>query len=227
VTDTSGSMQATDVHPDRLDAAREAASRFLDKVPKRVRVGAVAFSNTALTLQRPTSDRQAVKDSLASLIPQGGTATGEGIRTALRALQPPKHHRRPPSAIVLLSDGKATSGSDPVEAARVAARAKTPIYTVALGTPGGVITFNQGFTGPQTIAVPPDPGTLRRMAETSKGRFFDAGDASGLSQVYARLGSQLGTRQERREVTAAFAGGALLLLLAGAAMSLRWFGRLL
>jgi Ca-activated chloride channel homolog len=118
IMDTSGSMSASDVQPDRLDAARAAASKFLDQVPKPVQVGLVSFAATATILQAPTTDRQAVRDGLQTLVADGGTATAEAIRTGLRALTPGKGTKRPPSAIVLLSDGKATSGTDPVAAAR-------------------------------------------------------------------------------------------------------------
>lgn len=226
VVDSSGSMQATDVSPDRLDAARAAIGKLIDNVPSRVRIGAVSFSQTAVILQRPTTEHQQVNEALATLVPGGGTATGEAINTALRALQPPPGAKRPPSAIVLLSDGKKTSGKDPVVAAREARRLKVPISTVALGTPDGVIEVQDNFGDVQRLSVPPDPEALKAIAKTSGGRFFDAPDAEKLKSVYAGLGSQLGTKRERSEITVAFAGGALVLLVAGALTSLLWFGRL-
>jgi Ca-activated chloride channel family protein len=225
VTDTSGSMSASDVQPDRLDAARAAASKFLDQVPGAVQVGLVSFAATATILQAPTTDRQAVRDGLDTLVANGGTATADAIRTGLRALDPGKGKRRPPSAIVLLSDGKATSGTDPVAAARVARRLHVPITTIAFGTPGGVIEQRTPFGDIQRLAVPPDPQALRAIAKASGGRFFEVHDAGRLTSVYQSLGSQLGSRTERREITAAFAGGALILLLAGGGLSLLWFGR--
>lgn len=244
-TDVSGSMMATDVSPDRLSAARAAANTFIDEVPDRVRIGLVSFSNTATVLQRPTTDRDPVREALASLRPQGGTATGEALRTSLQALQddpltdPPaaapdaggtpgttRPARRPPSAIVLLSDGTSTSGQDPVVAAREAKRLGVPVYTIALGTPSGEIELLDSFGQPRTIAVPPDPEAMRAIARASGGQFFDAPDSDDLKTVYERLGSRLGTVQEQRDLTRAFAGGGLLLLLAGGGLSLLWLGRL-
>lgn len=240
-TDVSGSMMATDVAPDRLASARAAANTFLDQVPDRVRVGLVAFSNTATVLQRPTTDRGRVREALASLRPQGGTATGEGLRTALQALadlasedavragstpgtvRPPK---RPPAAIVLLSDGTSTSGADPVETARRAKRLGVPIYTIALGTPDGRIELLDSFGQPQVINVPPDPIAMADIARASGGQYFDAFDSEDLESVYERLGSRLGTVDEQRDITAAFAGGGLLLVLLGGGLSLLWLGRL-
>jgi Ca-activated chloride channel family protein len=216
VTDTSRSMTATDVAPDRLDAARSAADRFLDEAPKELRVGAVAFSDAASVLQPPTTDHEQVRAALAGLTADGGTATGDGLAAALESLG--TGERRPPAAIVLLSDGKQTSGRDAVAVAREAAEQKVPVYTVALGTPDGVV---DGI-----LRVPPDPEALREIAQVSGGQAFEASDGDELSAVYERLGSQLGTREETREVTAAFAAAGLLLLGGALAGSIRRFGRL-
>ncbi len=226
VTDTSGSMAAQDVQPDRLSAARGAASQFLDDVPAKIRVGLVAFSSTAATLQAPSTDRAAVKEALGTIEPAGGTATGDGLLAGLTALNRVNQGRstadRIPGAIVLLSDGKATSGSDPLAVATQAKRAGVPIYTIALGTQDGTITTPDG----QQLGVPPDLDALRQIAETSGGKAFDAPSADALRSAYSDLGSRLGRVPEKREVTSWFAGGAALLLLAGAGLGLAWSGRL-
>jgi Ca-activated chloride channel family protein len=140
---------------------------------------------------------------------------------------PGEQGHRPPGAVVLISDGSATSGRDPVAAARVAHRLHIPIYTVALGTARGTIQV-RGHGGRTHLEhVPPDPAALAAIARASGAQTFTAADARGLSAVYERLGSQLGHRHAKRQVTSAFAAGGLLLLLAGAGMSLRWFGRLI
>ena len=226
VTDTSGSMAAQDVEPDRLTAAKEAANAFLDEVPDKIRVGLVAFSSTSAVLQTPTTDRPAVRDALQTIQPGGGTATGDGIEAGLRALNAQNLNRsaaeRIPGAIVLLSDGKATSGANPSGVAQMAREARVPIYTVALGTQEGTIITPDG----QELNVPPDLDALREIAQISGGLFFDAPSAEALQSAYADLGSRLGTEPEVREVTNAFAGAGLLLLVAGSALGLLWFGRL-
>jgi Ca-activated chloride channel family protein len=214
VTDRSGSMQATDVAPSRLAAAKKAAATFLDAIPDKVRVGAVAFNQRAEVLQSPTRDHDAVKEAIESIRPAGSTATGDAIEAALNDIT-----GKAPAAIVLLSDGKSVRGSDPLEAAQTARERKIPIYTVALGTAGG--TINDGE------AVPPDPQTLAQIARITGGRAFSAGDTQALDQVYKRLGSQVATEKRPLEVTSLFAGGALGLMLVSALSSLRWFGRLL
>jgi Ca-activated chloride channel family protein len=227
VTDRSGSMQAEDVEPSRLVAARQAAERFLDEVPDRVRVGLVAFNHGAEVSQLPTADHDLVRDAVAAVAPAGGTATGDALTAALRVLRPDANDRRPPpGAIVLLSDGKSVKGRDPVEAAQEAKRLRVPIYTVALGTDEGTIRVRESNGNVRVERVPPDVETMRRVAEASGGRSFAIEDAERLSEVYERLGSQVATKREKREVTTSFAGGALLLVLAGGGLSLAFFGRL-
>jgi Ca-activated chloride channel family protein len=230
-TDVSGSMTATDVQPNRLTAAKRAAYQFIASVPRQVNVGVMAFNQTPRVLQSPTRDRQAVSSAITRMTVSGGTATGEAIATATAVLgrAPGVAQKPPPGAIVLLSDGASTSGRDAVAAAQAARKLKIPIYTVALGTPQGTIRTrlpqSQGG-GYTTTPVPPDPRTLEQIARASGGKAFSAESASGLKTVYERLGSQLGKKNEKRQVTSAVAGGGLLLLLGGAAMSLGLFGRI-
>ncbi|MDA0179487.1 VWA domain-containing protein [Solirubrobacter phytolaccae] len=214
--DHSGSMMATDVAPSRLDAAKDAGEAFLDKVPEKVRVGGVVFNNRAQAVSSPTTDRDELRSALeAAMTPSGGTATGDALSTSLAMIR----SQKAPGAIVLLSDGKATHGTDPLPVADEAKRLKIPIYTVALGTASGTL--------PNGDAVPPDVTTLREIAERSGGEAFTADQAGALSSVYEKLGSEVATKHEQREVTSAFAGGAVLLLLLGSGLSLRWFRRLL
>lgn len=226
VTDHSRSMMAEDVNPSRLAAAKRAAHTFLDQLPAPVRVGVTTFSDVPDATQAPTTDRPLVRRMIDAQIADGGTATGDALQVALETLQREprgRDGRRPPSAIVLLSDGTTTIGRDPVGVARLARAARVPIYTVALGTRDATVP-NPGF-GPPLIAVPPDPVTLRRIAQASGGRAYSAQDDTQLSTIYKTLGSQLGTKTAKREVTAAFAIGGLVLLLGAAAASTRWAGR--
>jgi len=233
LTDVSGSMLATDVKPNRLVAARRAAKRFIDRVPKQVNVGIEAFNQTPQVLANPTTDRAALELALGRLSSSGGTATGEAIQTATRVLRqaPSLSGKKPPSAIVLLSDGASTKGVDPIAAAQAAAKVKIPVYTVTLGTATGTITVPRSESDPSagTIVkpVPPDEESLHAIAQASGGKSFTAESADDLSAVYERLGSQLGTKKEPRQITAGFAGAGLALLALGAALSLRWFGRLI
>jgi Ca-activated chloride channel family protein len=226
VTDHSGSMSATDVEPDRLSAAQDAAKTFLDKLPGATRVGVVAYSDGPDGTLAPTTDRDRVRATIDAQDAVGATATGEALQVALDTLAPSgKKAARPASAIVLLSDGKTTTGRDPVEVARIAKRLHVPIYTVALGTADATIPNPVSPLSPP-IAVPPDPETLKEIAEISGGRAFSSGDAGQLRSIYSDLGTKLATKHEQREITAGFAGAGLLLLLAAGLLSLPRVGRL-
>jgi Ca-activated chloride channel family protein len=227
-TDTSGSMEARDVRPSRMTAVRQAALEFLEGAPDDLRVGAVAFNHAVRRIAPPRAEREDVRALIRDLSPSGGTATGEGIAAALGQIsrRGARDRRRPPAAVILLSDGASTHGRDPVGVAREAARLRIPIYTVAFGTDAGTIEVEGRNGETVTRQVPPDRDAMRRVATISGARTFSANAGDELATVYERLGSQVATREERREVTAAFAGGAAALLLIGGALSLRWFGRL-
>jgi Ca-activated chloride channel family protein len=226
VTDHSGSMSATDVEPDRLTAAEQAATTFLDQLPKATRVGVVTYSDGPDGSRAPTLDREVIKQTLNAQAAAGATATGEALQVALGALAPNgRAAARPVSAIVLLSDGKTTTGRDPVEVARTAKRLKIPIYTVALGTPDATIPNPISPLSPP-IAVPPDPETLKQIADLSGGRAFTSDDAGQLRTIYRTLGSRLATKHQQREITGSFAIGGLILLVAAGLLSLPRVGRL-
>jgi Ca-activated chloride channel family protein len=216
-------MQAVDVEPSRIAAAKAAGQSFIDRVPDRLRLGFVGYSQTPTIVQRPTTEHEAVRVALENLIADGGTATGEAIDAALNTLEERGQSGRAPAAIVLLSDGKSTDGRDPVEIARRARQLKVPIYTVALGTEDGVVP---GGPYGQPLPVPPDPETMRRIAKVSGGKAYEIDEGDSLEQVYETLGSRLGTRNEKREVSSSFALGGLLLLAGAAGLAVRWRSRL-
>jgi len=226
--DVSSSMQATDVAPSRLRASQRAARRLLSGVPSTVQVGLLAFARTPTVLQTPTTNHALTATALGQM-PQtsGGTAVGEAIQTGLRQLQrvPKVGGKRPPGAIVLISDGASNVGVGPLTAARQARAQHVPIFTISVGTPSGTIQIRRG-SRTVTTPVPVSREQLTQIASTAGGRTFKASDAAGVSAAYARLAAHLGHKQVKQEITTSFAGGALVLLLVGGALSLRWFGRL-
>jgi Ca-activated chloride channel homolog len=214
--DVSGSMAAADIEPYRLRAAQDAALRFADEVPRQYQVGLVSFSGQANLLVAPTTDREALRRAIEGLEPEGATAMGEAIETALdaiRATQPGRAEDGLPldaARIVVLSDGATTVGTPPSAAAEDARRAGVPIFSVALGTPDGVLFNGQ--------PVPPDVEGMKQIASITGGQSYESTDAGSVRQVYAHLGSFIGTEKVRSEITAWPAGiGALLLVLAGIA----------
>jgi Ca-activated chloride channel homolog len=233
VVDVSGSMQANDVKPTRLGAAQEAVRRFLDKVPKGVRVGLIAFSGEPQVAAPPTTDRDLVRTSLDTLDlfgGFGGTAIGDALAAAVELAGPTASSgaqtiayyaasaANSPVSILFLSDGHQTRGLlQPLEGAQRARAAGIPVNTIALGTPEGVLDRGfGGFGGGRQIPVPPDPETLADIARLTGGRFFEARSASALSSAYSHLGSLVGREPGKTEVTYQFlALGAALLVAAG------------
>ncbi len=229
--DVSTSMEATDVQPSRLVAAQKAAATFLDKVPDELRVGLVTFSGTAQVVVAPTNEHQQVRDALGVLQPDGGTAIGDAIqissglgsRTDLAAAGTEKD----PVVVLLLSDGEPSPDTlDPIQAAQEANDRGVKVFTVALGTDEGTVTLTDEFGNEQVIPVPPDRETLSQVAETTGAQFFDAPTEQALEQVYASLGSKIGTTTEERDVSYLFAAGGAALLLVAGGLSLAWFSRL-
>jgi Ca-activated chloride channel family protein len=222
VLDRSGSMEATDVQPTRLDAAERAANTFVDQLPASARVGVVTFSSTPDTVVAPSTDHVAARRAIDAQTANGATATGDALSVALNLLHQASARTR--SAIVLLSDGAANAGQDPVAIAAKAAQQRIAIYTVALGTSSGSLPNPDPFGPP--VSVPPDPQLMAQIARTSHGRSFTAQDAGGLVSIYKGLGTQLGSKTQQTDITVAFAAAGLALLLAAGVGSLRWSGRL-
>jgi Ca-activated chloride channel family protein len=224
VTDHSGSMQATDVRPTRLRAAQQAAHNFIDALPGGVKLGIVAFSLQPDAAQAPTTDYGVTKRVVDGQVASGGTASGDALAVALDLLRQGKQTAPKASAIIMLSDGARTVGRNPIPVAQAAARLKVPIFTVALGTQDAVVPNPDPFGAP--LPATPDPATLRQISRITHARSFAASDADQLGSIYKSLGSQLGSKTERRELTVEFGLAGLLLLLAAAGTSLRFSGRL-
>ncbi len=219
LVDVSGSMRAGDVEPTRIDAATAAMRTFLDRLPERFKVGLVQFSSEPYVLVPPTRERDLVRETLAYLNPDAGTAIGDGLAEATEVLRRsleadaalPGAGREAPGAIVLLSDGTQSHGRlAALEGAELARAAGIRVDTVALGTKDGVVRVPPGILQP----VPPDAALMRAVAERTGGRTFTAGTASQLGGVFGGLGSSIGRETKSREVTSWFAFAAAGLLLA-------------
>jgi Ca-activated chloride channel family protein len=250
VIDVSGSMHARDVKPTRLGAAQAAVRTFLGRVPKRVRVALIAFSSEPEVAAPPSTDRAVVRaslDELSFLQGYGGTAIGDALAAAVELGKKAVKNQTGPQtiaytatkpsslvSILFLSDGKQTRGSlQPIQGAQLAKTAGIPVYTVALGTPNGVLyPFAGGFGGggagpaPRRIPVPPDPATLSAIAKLTGGRFFNARSADALQSAYKELGSRLGRVPGHKEVTNELLALAALVLVAAGVLSARWAPRL-
>ena len=230
--DTSRSMAATDVKPSRLAAALSAAETFLDTAPSGYAIGIVSFSTRASLVLPPTTDREAAQNALDEIRLGSGTALGDAIDRSVAAARPdvsplqPSPQEAAPATVLLLSDGEQTSGGrTPLAAAAQAKKLGVPVNTVALGTRDAVVEvpLPNGLT--ERVTVTPDTRTLREVARITGGRYAAAPTAERLRQVYRDLGSRIGKKREEREVTAAFAGAGVVLLLAASGLSLAWTRR--
>jgi Ca-activated chloride channel family protein len=236
--DTSSSMAATDLAPNRIDAAKAAARAFVDRQPATIRIGVVAFGDAGLVTQQPTADRSLVLAAVDRLTPQGGTSLGRGIQTSLSAIAGRTVQVAQAddgsvetagedigyygsSAVVLLSDGENTAGPDPVQLAEIASTAGVRVYPIGLGSAQGTVLEVDGFQ----VATALDESLLRQIATTTGGRYFAAADEQTLTDVYTSIDLAWTVRAEQIEVTALVAAGAAVLLLLGAGLSFLWFGR--
>ncbi len=222
--DVSLSMEATDVAPTRIVAAQEAASAFVDIVPARLNLGLVVFSGVAQVMVSPTTDHELVKRNLENIILGPRTAIGEAVFASLGAIAsvPTAPGQTPPPArIVLMSDGETTIGRSNELAAAAAVEANVPVSTIAFGTDEGFVSVEG-----RNIPVPVNRDSLAQLAEATDGSAFEAATAKELRKVYSDIGSSVGYRTEKREITSWFVGFGLFFGLAAAAASLVWFSRL-
>ncbi|WP_344803566.1 VWA domain-containing protein [Microlunatus ginsengisoli] len=226
VIDASQSMAAVDVAPNRLDAAKQAAIQFVRELPEKYNVSVVSMAGNVSILVPPTLQHNTVETAINSIKLQDSTAIGEGISTALRALQQapkdPAHPNDPaPGAIVLLSDGTNTAGRSPQQAAAEAGKEKVPIYTIAYGSENGFVDLD----GKRQL-VPVDHALMAEIAKLSGGQTFDAASLTELSKVYKNIGSEVGYEKAEREVTSRFAGYglafAVLAALGAISLGARW-----
>jgi Ca-activated chloride channel homolog len=236
--DASNSMQATDLQPTRMDAAKTAAKEFIDAQPSSIKIGVVAFNNGALVTQQPTSDRPDAVAAIDRLTSAGATSLGQGIFASLSAiagkpLSLPENATADDvanvdigfygsAAIVLLSDGENTSGPDADAVAQLASTAGVHIFPIGIGSTQGTVLKIDGFS----VATALDEQSLQQIASVTNGKYFNATDSATLSQIYRTIDLQSVTEPKLTEVTAVFAAASTLLLLIGGVLSMLWFGRL-
>jgi Ca-activated chloride channel family protein len=234
LVDVSGSMQATDVKPARIYAAITAMHEFVKALPPTDKVGLVTFSDKVKVITPPTTDHAAVDGGLDVLSPEGGTALGSGVETAVKvvraSLAADGVRRSPgqfvPGAIVLESDGAQDRGSiTPIDGANLAKGEGIRIYGVAVGTPGGRIVQGSGLLR-EVVRVPPAPSTVRLLAQETGGQAYDAGTAKRLNSIYRGLGSKVGRHPVRTDITSWFEVAAAVLLVASVGAARAWGGAL-
>ena len=249
--DVSGSMRATDVKPNRMVAAQEAAKAFVAGLPRTVRVGVVSFAGTAAVVQAPTYSREDVVAAIDRFQMQRATAIGSGLILSLATLFPEEgidlsqitgarpmpgeavKEKKPftpvepgsygSAAVILLTDGQRTTGPDPMEAAKMAAERGVKVFTVGIGTKAGETSGFEGWS----MRVRLDEDTLKNIANATRANYFYAGTAEDLLQVYQGLSSRLIVETKETEISALLAAAGALLALLAAGLSVWWFGRVM
>ncbi len=240
--DTSGSMAADDLKPNRMEAAKAAARAFVARQPSSVQIGVVSFSDNAFTVQAPTTNQDAVLAAINRLGPQRGTAIGRGILTSLNAIsegngeaQANPNSATPlptptpmpkgvyaPAIVVLLTDGENNEFPDPLESAQSAADRGVRIYTVGVGSAQGTILR----IGGRSIRTRLDEETLKQIAQITGGSYYNAANEEELRKIYENLDTRLVLKTEKTEITALFTGAGILVFLFAGTLSLLWFNRL-
>ena len=242
--DVSGSMAADDLKPTRMEAAKAAAREFIQRQPRTVQIGIVAFSDSGFTVQAPTNDKDVLLASINRLTPQRGTSLANGILTSLNTIArgngqtthlysnltpsptptptPVPQGAFTSAAIVLLTDGDNNERPDPLAAAQTSSDRGMRIYTVGIGSPAGTTLHINGFT----VHTQLNEAILRQISQITGGAYFNAESAQDLRAIYDNLDTQLVIKPEKTEVTSVFAGASILVLLIGGLFSLLWFSRL-
>ena len=221
VIDVSGSMQATDVAPTRLDAAKTAAASLIDQLPGADRIALISFDSHATLRQGLTTDRDAVKAALASLVPGSGTALGDGLALALNQLsstgRTASGARERPAMIVVLTDGVSNQGSDPLAVAQQVAAAKIPVQTIGIGLRNGSATVR----GEPVGGV--DETTLSAIASATGGKYYYAQAAGELQSIYSNLATQVGWQFQEINLMVPLLIGGISRVVLGAGVSLFLF----
>jgi Ca-activated chloride channel family protein len=243
--DVSGSMAADDMKPTRMDAAKAAAQEFVQRQPRSVQIGVVAFSDGGFAVQIPTNDQETILAAINRLTPQRGTSVGQGILASLNAINagqddgsgrlysnltptptpsptPVPKGTFAPATIILLTDGQNNEAPDPLAAAQAAADRGVRIYSVGIGSPTGTTLHVNGFT----VHTQLNEEILQQIAQISGGTYYNADNQENLQAIYNNLNPQLTIKPEQTEMTSLFAGAGILALLLGGTFSLLWFGRL-
>jgi len=224
VVDTSLSMSATDVSPNRLAAAQTAAVAFMNDLPSSFNVAVVGLDGDPSIAIPPTTDRGATQRAIEALQLSDGTAIGDSITQALKAVdQAPvgDDEEEAPAMIVMLSDGTNTEGASATEATAEARDRDIPIFTIAYGTENGYVDVDG-----QRENVAPDPETLEQIATATGGKSVAADDLTSLKDAYRQIGSVVGYEEVAKPITATYAsialGFAVVAALGAVFMAARW-----
>jgi Ca-activated chloride channel family protein len=248
--DTSGSMCSTDVDPNRITAARKAAAEFIESQRGGPRIGLVTFAGSAGLLVPPTDDTESLIEALDGLTVARGTAIGQAMLTSIDAIAEVDPSVAPTganpgsrgegyagAAIVVLTDGANTQGTDPQTAAKEAALRRLRVFTIGFGTttPAPMVCDNSQFDGRgfggwggrggfdrgRNIRMLDEPA-LKQIARTTGGSYHRAENADQLQSALDALPGTFTVIHQRVDTAATFAAGGAVLITAALSLSLWW-----
>lgn len=255
--DVSGSMRATDVEPNRLVAAQNAAKAFLKDLPRDVKVGIVAFAGSAQVAQLPTVNRDDLVTAIDRFQLQRATATGNAIVISLATIFPHagielqqlsfdrmrsgmgRSLDQPPpkqNEFIPVPPGSYNSAAIIMLTDGQRTTGVDPIEAAKLAADRGVkvYTVGVGTVDGETIGfegwsmrVRLDEETLKAIAQKTAAEYYYAGTAQDLQKVYQNLSSRLTLEKKETEVSALFALAGALLALLAGGLSVLWFNRIL
>lgn len=228
--DVSASMWATDLYPNRMEAAKAAAQLFVQTLPEKMRIGVVSFSETSYLNQVPTTNRDDIQKALAKLQPRSGTAIGNGLLTSLDALYGGMGGELPltsrgeyaPAVIVLLTDGENTDGPPPLEIVPQAVEHGVRVYTIGVGTPNATTVQ----VGSAMLRARLDEETLKEIARVTDAKYYNASNEQDLRAVYEKLTTQLVTRLQPQDISFLFTAAAFFFGVLAMMLSVVWSNRL-
>jgi Ca-activated chloride channel family protein len=254
--DVSGSMRATDVQPNRLVAAQNAAKAFIGELPRHVKVGIVAFAGSAQVAQLPTTNREDLITAIDRFQLQRATATGNAIVISLATLFPDQgidlesmqsggsrqrgfsldNEKKPKKEFQPVAPGSYPSAAIIMLTDGQRTTGVDPLDAAKMAADRGVRVYTVGigtvdgetigFEG-WSMRVRLDEETLKQIAQKTSAEYFYAGTAHDLKKVYEALSSKLTVEKKETEISALFAMAAGALALLAAGLSLVWFNRIL
>lgn len=255
--DVSGSMRATDVQPNRITAAQNAAKAFVADQPANVRIGVVSFAGTASVVQSPTHNREDIIAAIDRFQLQRATAIGSGIIVSLATIFPDAgidvsaliYGRNAPRGVPIDQAGKSEKKDfKPVPPGSYTSAAiilltdgqrttgPDSLEAARMAADRGIRIYTVGFgtKGGETIGfegwsmrVRLDEETLKAIADMTHGKYFYAGTAADLNKVYESLNARFLLEKKDMEISALFAAAAAVMALVSALLSLLWFNRIL
>ncbi|HUI72229.1 MAG TPA: VWA domain-containing protein [Spirochaetia bacterium] len=251
--DVSGSMRATDIKPSRMEAVKEAARIFINKRPRNVRIGIVAFSGTAELIQPPTTDNDQLVAAVNRLHPERYTAIGSGLQAALDAIFEKADQPQSPSDTPPPDPNNPLTAAPPDQEPQPVPPGSYKSAVIVLMSDGqsnqgpdpldiadkaanlGVRVFTVGVGTKEgaiigfegfSFRVILDEATLKSIAGKTAGTYFKASSEGDLHRIYENLSTRLMVEREKTEITALFVAAAAALLVLAGAFSLLWFNRL-